>query len=207
MSRIRTALAAATALFAVLGTAGAVEAAAPSSPAVPSNPASQPLAPVASVDLSRYLGQWEQVAAIPQLFQIQCARNSRAVYTAVDADTIGVTNTCRTWLGRTSRVTGTADVRDAATNAQLRVSFNGIPAFGDTSQPNYVITYLAPDYSWAVVGDPGRDSGFVLSRTPTLPVSWARLRAVIEDRGYDSCRFRVTPVDSGRQDRARVCTA
>ena len=169
--------------------------------------AAGPLAPVASVDLQRYLGRWEQVAAIPQVFQLQCARNSRAVYTAVDTDTIGVTNTCSTWLGGTSTVTGKADVLDPVTNAQLRVGFDGIPAFGDTTKPNYVITYLAPDYSWAVVGDPDRNSGFVLSRTPKLPVTKKQLKRVIESRGYNSCLFLNTPVDGGRQDRLPLCIA
>lgn len=169
-------------------------------------PAQELLPSVSSVDLARYAGQWEQVAAIPQLYQLQCARNSRATYTLIDADTVGVRNTCRTWLGTTSGVTGTAEVRDPATNASLRVSFDGVPAFDDTSKPNYVITYLAPDYSLAVVGDPARRSGFVLSRTPTLQgTTWREVRRIVEARGYDSCRFVITPVAGGRQDRTPLC--
>lgn len=178
----------------------------PGTVGTPASAAPAPLPPVASVDLTRYVGEWQQVAAIPQLFQLQCARNSRAVYTVVDADTIGVTNTCTTWLGTSSGVTGTADVRDPATDAQLRVTFDGVPAFDDTTKPNYVITFLAPDYSFAVVGDPDRRSGFVLSRTPRLQgITWPQVRRIVEARGYDSCRFVVTPVAGGRQDRTPLC--
>lgn len=203
MSRMRPRLAAAAAVLATLA-AGLV--AAGGAPAQAATTA-EALQPVSSVDLSRYVGRWEQVAAIPQIYQAQCSRNSRAVYTAVDADTIGVVNTCRTPLGFDSSVKGRADVLDPATNAQLRVSFNFIPSFGDASKPNYVITYLAPDYSLAIVGDPDRRSGFVLSRTPELQgITWHQVREIVEARGYDSCRFAVTPVVGGRQDRARLCT-
>lgn len=213
-SRARSGLAAALALLAaaVLAVATLGGTAAQAAPASQAASASTPLPPVASVDLARYLGRWYQVAAIPQPYQLQCARNSTAVYTAVDADTIGVRNTCSTWLGPLTdlllgTVTGKADVLDPTTNAQLRVSFDGIPSFGDTSTPNYVITYLAPDYSFAIVGDPARQSGFVLSRTPALQgITWSQVRQIVEARGYDSCRFKVTPVAGGRQDRVRLCT-
>lgn len=205
MIRIRTRLAAAAAAGAAV--VASLAAVAPTADAAAAQATTAPLAPVASVDLQRYLGDWNQVAAIPQIFQIQCARDSRATYTAVDASTIGVRNTCRTWLGFSSSVTGQAKVLDPTTNAQLRVSFNGIPNFGDTSQPNYVITYLSPDYSTAIVGDPARRSGFVLSRTPDLQgITWSQIRDIVTERGYDACRFRITPVAGGRQDRSRLCT-
>lgn len=169
--------------------------------------ASGPLKPVPSVDLNRYVGRWNQVAAIPAIFNLQCARNSGADYALVDSDTISVVNSCRTWFGTTSTVTGKADVLDPATNAQLRVSFDGVPSFGDTTAPNYVVAYLAPDYSWAVVGDPDRNSGFVLSRTPRVPVSNKVLKRTIESLGYNSCRFLNTPVDGGRQGYLPLCLA
>ncbi|GAA4116913.1 hypothetical protein GCM10022215_16990 [Nocardioides fonticola] len=205
MIRIRTRLAAAAAAGAAV--VASLAAVAPTADAAAAQATTAPLAPVASVDLQRYLGDWNQVAAIPQIFQIQCARDSRATYTAVDASTIGVRNTCRTWLGFSSSVTGQATVLDPTTNAQLRVNFNGIPNFGDTSQPNYVITYLSPDYSTAIVGDPARRSGFVLSRTPDLQgITWSQIRDIVTERGYDACKFRITPVAGGRQDRSRLCT-
>ncbi|GGG74815.1 lipocalin family protein [Corynebacterium pelargi] len=43
--------------------------------------------------------------------------------------------------------------------------------FQDPNNPvNYRISYVAKDYSLAIVGDPDRLSGFVLSRTPEF--SW-----------------------------------
>jgi apolipoprotein D and lipocalin family protein len=168
--------------------------------------AATPLPPVPSVDLQQYSGQWREVASIPQIYTVQCFKNSTATYRVVDASTISVVNSCRTILGTTSRVTGTAKALDA-TNASLRVSFQGVPSFGSSSTPNYVVTYLAPDYSWALVGDPDRRSGFVLSRSALLTdAQWSQVRATVEARGYDSCRFKVTRQDGGRTDRARLCT-
>ncbi len=56
----------------------------------------------------------------------------------------------------------------------------------------------APDYGWAVVGAPGRTSGFVLSRTPTLDVRQiaAAARTVVRN-GYDPCDFTVTATTGG----------
>lgn len=169
--------------------------------------AATPLPPVPSVDLQRYAGQWREVASIPQLYTLQCFRNTTAAYRVVDARTISVTDTCRTILGTTSTVRGTATALDA-TGASLRVTFQGIPSFGSSSTPNYVVTALAPDYSWALVGDPDRRSGFVLSRSASLTsAQWKQVRATVEARGYDSCRFTVTRQDGGRSDRARLCRA
>jgi apolipoprotein D and lipocalin family protein len=52
---------------------------------------------------------------------------------------------------------------DTTSNAKLEVSFFG-RFWGD-----YWIIDLADDSSYAVVGHPGRDSLWILSRTPTLP--------------------------------------
>lgn len=167
--------------------------------------AATPLPPVPSVDLQKYSGQWREVASIPQLYTLQCFKNSTATYRVVDSRTVSVVNTCRTILGTSSRVTGTAKALDA-TNASLRVSFQGVPSFGSGSAPNYVVTYLAPDYSWALVGDPDRRSGFVLSRSASLTDSqWSQVRSTVEARSYDSCRFKVTRQDGGRSDRTPLC--
>ncbi|MGD8944973.1 MAG: lipocalin family protein, partial [Desulfobacterales bacterium] len=54
------------------------------------------------------------------------------------------------------------EVVDSATNAKLKVWFFW-PFKG-----NYWIIDLAPDYQWAVVGEPSRKYLWILSRTPTM---------------------------------------
>ncbi|TVP56063.1 MAG: lipocalin [Halomonadaceae bacterium] len=158
----------------------------------------QPLPPVAQLDVERYLGTWNQLAAIPQIFTLQCARNVQAQYGLIDATAISVINTCQTWLRRTSRIEGFALVLDTETNAQLRVEFPSVP-FSAGEEVNYVVTYIDEDYTWALVGDPERSSGFVLARDKHFSrEQWQEVRQIVEARGYNSWRFWTTPTTGGK---------
>jgi apolipoprotein D and lipocalin family protein len=184
--RVRmTVLAAAVALIGTLAVGAPAQAAAPDT---------GPLRPVSAVDTGRYLGTWYEIAAIPQLFEVQCAGDVVANYAAAENQTVEVRNSCRTWFGGTSSVTGRARVENRPANSVLTVSFLRIAGhwlyFGG---PNYVIIGLDPDYRWAVVGDPSRDSGFVLSRTPTLTgAELAAAKAALTSNGYDLCELKLT---------------
>lgn len=168
----------------------------------------QPLAPVPSLDVDRYMGTWYQLAAVPQPFNLNCARDTRATYAVIDASNVSVNNRCTTWTGETNGITGNARVNDPVTNAQLHVSFPSVPFQNSPEGPtNYVVTYLADDYSWAFVGDPFRVSGFVLSRTPAVSdEGWQQIRSVVESRGYNSCLVLTSPTTGGRSDVAPLCT-
>lgn len=157
-----------------------------------------------AVDLDRYAGTWYQVAALPQPYTLQCVRDTTAEYQVIDAATISVRNSCGTLLGQDSVIEGTATTRS---DASLRVNFPGVP-FQDPAGPtNYRVTYLAEDYSLAMVGDPSRTSGFVLSRTPDLsPTQWSQVRKIVEDRGFWSCSFLTVPMAGGRGDVTPLCT-
>ncbi|WFR73133.1 lipocalin family protein [Prescottella defluvii] len=168
----------------------------------------QPLPPIPFLDVARYLGTWYQLAAVPQPFNLNCARDTRAAYGVLDAANISVNNTCTTWTGETNGITGNARVTDPVTNAQLHVSFPSVSSQSSPDGPtNYVVTYLADDYSWALVGDPARTSGFVLSRTPAVSTQgWRQIRSVVESRGYNSCLVLTSPTTGGRSDIVPLCT-
>ncbi|KXO95425.1 Outer membrane lipoprotein blc precursor (plasmid) [Tsukamurella tyrosinosolvens] len=194
---IRTARSTALALTAAVAVTGAVAA-----PAV-----AAPLGPVAKVDVARYVGTWHQLAAIPAPFSAQCARDTTATYRIVDATNVSVHNTCTTWTGSTSSIRGNARVTDPRTTAQLHVSFPGVPTQEALDgPPNYVVAALAPDYSWAFVGDPARRSAFVLSRTSAVPAArWAQVRATAERLGYNACTILSTPTTGGLERIAPLC--
>ncbi len=79
---------------------------------------------------------------------------------------------------------GRARVVDPVSNAKLEVSFFR-PFWGD-----YWIIDLAPDYSFAVVGHPGRDYLWILSRTPTLDEAvYAAILDRLKARGYEIARL------------------
>jgi len=157
-----------------------------------------------AVDLGRFAGTWYQVAALPQPYSLQCAHNTTAEYGVIDDSTISVRNSCGTLFGGRSGIEGTATVRS---DASLRVNFPGVPFQNPDGPVNYRVTHLEEDYSLAVVGDPNRLSGFVLSRTPDLsPEQWSRVRGIVESRGWNSCLFLTVPMDGGRGDVTPLCT-
>ncbi len=167
-----------------------------------------PLQPIPSLDVSRYLGVWNQVAAIPQPFNIDCLRNTQARYTKIDDRDIKVENSCTKFSGQRSGITGNARVNDTRTNAQLHVSFPGVPFQSSKSGPtNYIVSYIAPDYSWAFVGSPERLSGFVLKRDKQVSsAQWKSIRDVIRSRGYNDCFFLTTPIDGAYPNIQPLCT-
>ncbi len=156
------------------------------------------------VDLERYAGKWYQVAALPQPYTLQCAHDTTAEYEVLDEQTISVRNSCGTLIGPDSVIDGAASIRS---DASLRVNFPGVPFQDENGPTNYRITYLDEDYNLAVVGDPDRLSGFVLSRTPDLsPQQWSQVRQIVESRGWWSCSFLTVPMAGGRGDVVPLCT-
>ncbi|AWH96724.1 lipocalin family protein [Dietzia psychralcaliphila] len=161
---------------------------------------------VGYVDPDRYVGKWYQVAAVPQPYTLQCTNDTTAEYARISPDTISVRNSCGSAISSDSVIEGEATIRDAGTNASLRVNFPQVPFQDENGPVNYRITYLADDYSVAVVGDPSRSSGFVLSRSPELGAEqWSTVRDVVEARGWWPCAFLTVPMAGGRGDVTPLC--
>jgi apolipoprotein D and lipocalin family protein len=151
-------------------------------------PASPPPATVASVDLARYAGTWHEVARFPNSFQDRPGRECRATtatYTARPDGTIGVVNRCQDLRGEEQVATGSAYAVDGSGNAKLRVTFFW-PFYGD-----YWVIGLDPDYRWAVVGAPGRNFLWVLSRTAAMSeADYAVAVAIARAQGFEVARLR-----------------
>ncbi|NDY91487.1 lipocalin family protein [Ideonella livida] len=146
-----------------------------------------PLPTVAQVDLDRYLGRWHQVALVPNRFQAQCVGDTTAEYRR-DGAAVEVRNRCRRADGGFDEAVGVAQVVPDSGNAKLRVSFFR-PFYGD-----YWILALDPDYRWVLVGEPRREYGWILSRSPQLPA--ADLEAALaraEALGWRRSQFQVAP--------------
>jgi apolipoprotein D and lipocalin family protein len=146
------------------------------------------------VDLDRYAGEWFEIARFQNRFQRQCVGDVRATYTRRPDGRVDVANRCRTADGSTE-ARGIARVVDEQSFARLQVRF--APAwlsFLPAVWGNYWIIGLAPDYSWAVVGDPGRDYLWVLARTSRLDeVATAAALAAARNNGFDVKRLVQTP--------------
>lgn len=144
-----------------------------------------PLETVASVDLGRYQGVWYEIASFPQRFQEGC-EGTTANYQPGEGGEIVVLNRC--WKegfdGPVTEATGRARVVNAETNAELEVSFFG-PFWGD-----YWVIDLGEDYEYAVVGHPGRDYLWILSRTAHLePEVYKAILERLTAKGYELDRL------------------
>ncbi|MFD8247574.1 lipocalin family protein [Nocardia sp. NPDC059691] len=164
-------------------------------------------APVPRLELERYLGTWRQLAAIPQYFNLTCARDTQANYALDPQGNIAVRNTCTTWANTQNEINGTAVVNDRETGAQLHVSFPSVPTQDALDGPtNYIVTALGPDYSWAVVTDPSRASGFVLARAVSLDAdAWQQVRAAITAAGQNTCLYLTSPTTGGESRIVPLC--
>ncbi len=144
-----------------------------------------PLRTVEHVELPRYLGTWYEIANFPQRFQRGCTATTATYTVRADGD-IDVLNRCRkgTVDGKEKSARGRARVLDRTTNAKLEVSFFR-PFWAD-----YWIIDLADDYSYAVVGHPGRDYLWILARTPTLDAAtYEGILGRLQNQGYETARL------------------
>ena len=152
-----------------------------------SAPPGPPLPTVAAVEVSRYLGTWYEIAAVPNRFQQQCVADTQARYRPQGED-IEVFNRCRQQDGTVSAATGVAKVVTGSGNAKLRVSFFR-PFYGD-----YWVLALPEDYRWVLVGEPARRYGWMLSRTPQpAPADLEAAMKKAESLGYLRTAFKLTP--------------
>jgi apolipoprotein D and lipocalin family protein len=147
----------------------------------------------ADFELDRYLGEWFEIAKLPNFFEIGCA-SAKARYDKLSETVISVINTCLNEFGEcTGRkmgrqciagwLQGQGRVVNPAFPAALKVEF---PTFADPSPiPNYLVH--ATDYTrFAVVGSPDRSTLFILARRPVmLRPLYRRLLRFSQQLGYD----------------------
>ncbi len=159
------------------------------------------------VNLNRYVGKWYEVASIPQTFQRQCVGNTTAEYSYTKNGRIKVVNSCDTAKGDRSVAVGRAEITDRTSNSKLKVTFvkifgNWIFAFGG----DYWILDVAPDYSFALVGDPTANYAWLLSRTPQISLAtYAYAEAKFRSEGYGTCKILTSVQRGGFSSRIPLC--
>lgn len=174
-------------------------------PSVAAKASSEPT-PVPFVDLTRYVGLWYEIASIPQSFQKQCVSNVTAEYAPTEDSLIKVVNSCQEENGAVSQAEGRAKVEDPQSNAKLKVTFVKMVDWIFTFAGDYWVIDLAPDYSYAVVGHPTRDYGWILSRTPSMSHETLRgIESRLRSQGYDTCRLLTTPQNNGLHEKKPLC--
>ncbi|MFA5857560.1 MAG: lipocalin family protein [Elusimicrobiota bacterium] len=123
----------------------------------------KPLETVPSLELSRYLGLWYEIAKYPNSFQKNLYA-ATAEYTLLPNGKIKVVNRANkgSIAGKPSSITGTAWIPNKDIPTKLKVTFFW-PFAGD-----YWVIDLGKDYEYAVVSEPKRRFLWILSRTPKM---------------------------------------
>jgi len=151
----------------------------------------EPVRTVSAVDIDRYVGDWFEIARLPNRFQRACASDVKASYTRRTDGRIDVVNQCRTPDGALLEAQGVARIVDSRTFAKLKVRF--APAalsFLPFVWGDYWILGLGDDYSWAVVGSPDRNYLWILGRSPVLQSErFASALEVARANGFDLARL------------------
>lgn len=145
-------------------------------------------AATAPVELPRYLGAWHVIANVPY-FPERGRVASRQEYALRPDGKVAVRYVWRTGFAQPLESSdAVATVRPDSGNREWTVRFYRlIPA-------PYRILEVAPDYSWALVDNPGRDLAWVLARKPVLDEALYRdLEQRLRGHGVDTDKVRRIP--------------
>jgi len=159
----------------VLALAAGLALAAPSFAAAP--------APKKPVDIQRFMGRWHEIARTPNANQKGCTKATMD-WASLGKGRFSVVQACTKPSGRKTWK-GSATIADARTNAKLTLSL-----MGGVIKQEYWVLDRADDYSWAIVGTPGGNYVWVLSRT-AAPAAAERsaILARVKALGYDTARL------------------
>jgi apolipoprotein D and lipocalin family protein len=153
-----------------------------------------PVRPVGDLEVSRYMGQWYELGRYPNRFQKKCTGAVVVDYALRPDGRIDVRNRCDTAKGTIEAVgvARRADPEGPASVLEVRFApafLSFLPVWGD-----YWVLDLDREYSTAVVGTPGRDYLWILSRTPHVDApTYARLLEAARSQGFDVDRIVRTP--------------
>ncbi len=150
---------------------------------------SAPLPLAQSVDLNRYAGRWYVIANIPYFAESGKVGSYFDISFGPDGKLADVYNgRDKSFDAKPSQFTMNGYVVPGQGNALWRESPFWPLYF------SYPILYVDPAYRTALVGYPGRDYGWVLSRDATMDdATYQGLLARFQGEGYDIGKFRRVP--------------
>lgn len=155
------------------------------------SPSPNPPATAGKVDLSRYTGEWHEIARLPMSFQND-GDSARAIYGKNTDGTISVHNIAIGPDGKKSEIKGSAKVLNPGVNTKLLVTFN---AWFSTFIPkpeegNYWILHVDEGYQHALVGTPDRRYLWILARAVKIdPKTETALVNKAKSLGYDTAKL------------------
>lgn len=149
----------------------------------------EPVPRVAKVDIDRYVGPWYIIASIPLDLEVG-AHNPVETYSKNPDGTLATVFQYRkdSFLGTLETKPTIAEIQDDPSRAEWKVQLVW------PIQGQYLISYLEPDYSAAIVARDKRDHVWILSRTPKLTAEKLALyKSKIGELGYDVSKLYYFP--------------
>lgn len=160
---------------------------------------------IEKLEIDRFLGTWYEIASAPTRFQKNCVANSKADYSLMEIDLLKIENSCDTKNG-TTIAEGRAKIKDTKTNAKLTVTFTKFISWVYLFGGDFWVLDIASDYSYALIGEPGKRYAWVLSREQTLSdIKLERAYKILNKNGYDTCLVFTTAQSNGIQERRALC--
>lgn len=155
----------------------------------------QPLQTIQSLDVTRYMGTWFEIAKYPNRFQKQCVRNTSAEYSLKKDGTVKVLNRCQLASGDMDEADGQARQIGGVKSPKFEVRFaptwlSWLPmVWGD-----YWVIDLDKEYELVAVSEPSRKYLWVLARTPQVnQANYDALIARLKARGFDMNKLELSP--------------
>jgi apolipoprotein D and lipocalin family protein len=151
--------------------------------------ADRPIAPVSHVNLTRYMGSWYVIASIPTHF-------GRDGYNPVETYRLQPDGSICTSFrfreggfgGPMKKIHSVATVIAGAGDAEWRVHLFWV------LREQYIVAWLAPDYSAVIVGRDAHDYMWLMARTPQIPATeYHNLLDRVKAMGYDLSKVRKSP--------------
>lgn len=161
---------------------------------VQGTPAQAPPRPVTSLDLRKFAGTYHEIARIPQPGDL-CAADVRSRFAVRPDGGLDVVDTCRNADGSPGELRRVARVAGGRGNAMWRVRVG--PAWQSPLRRawrEFWILAVGPEYGYAVIGDPARQTLRILSRLPSMPpMAYRQVIEIARSNGYDAGRLVITP--------------
>ena len=154
-----------------------------------------PLKTSAKIDLERYMGRWHVIARV-DYFGERGDVASEDDYALDDDGNVATVYRYRKSFDtganvRTLRSTGL--VQPGTGNAYWRIRFFGF------FKADYLVLEVADDYSWALIGQPGRKLGWIFGREAVMPDAiYADLLGKMQGYGYDPATLLRVPQVEGQ---------
>jgi len=140
------------------------------------------------VELNRFMGDWYVIAQIPTPF-VKDAYNAIQKYELQADGTVATTFTYREggFDGKLKTLKPKGYVNDDPSHASWGLQFGPILA-------EYLIAYVSPDYTEAIIARSSRDFVWIMARTPTISdAEYDRLVEKVVGWGYDTEKLERVP--------------